>query len=702
LRWPPNASPAALERRTAARGERRTGERMQDPSELEQERGGGGAREEGGEPTSQPANGEVERRATQAGPPTGAAGGIASFLEERYLSIDRRLLGLFRIYFGSLLLVDVLRRVPYATVFYSNEGVLSNHYSLFAPLGRPYFSLFTALSSPTEVKVGMAATALVYCLYIVGYRTRLAQILALVLYTSLNARNLFLENGGCVTVAILCAWTVFLPLGDRFSVDAVLRGLRARRDGAASALNDRTAIAPLPDRHVTLVALGIAVQIAAVYFFNTVHKDGATWRSGEAVHWVLWQNRIATVWAGWLRMHEPSWLSPALSYGTLVIEGAAPVLVLSPFGQRYLRTAHVVATWALHIGIALLVSVGPFSYAMLALNLLVLPPAVLDAASRALGRRAAEVEIAYDEREGRWHRLARLLSRLDTLGKIRFTSGTSGGLPKGASFGARIAGKGKWKTGKAALALAGGALPLGAFWSRVLPVGALRAALDAWLLRVDPAGAVLVRRAEGVPFEATPSPPSLLERLGVRPGWVREGAAAVLFVAVLVQITNDNRWVPARFKIAQPAVLQPVIQYPRLLQGWTMFAPEAPRDDGLVVVDATTADGRHIDPFTGAAPDFDAPLHGPWYHGQFICDYFLKIHFDGNKGYRDELRKYLLNWQRLEHRPAADRLVAFEVYWVSNAAPPPGSTTPTGIERTLLLEQRAERGQAAVSSVGLR
>ena len=33
------------------------------------------------------------------------------------------------------------------------------------------------------------------------------------LFTSLNARNIFLENGGCVVMAMLAGWTMFLPLG---------------------------------------------------------------------------------------------------------------------------------------------------------------------------------------------------------------------------------------------------------------------------------------------------------------------------------------------------------------------------------------------------------------------------------------------------------------------------------------------------------
>ncbi|RYZ39774.1 MAG: hypothetical protein EOO72_08960, partial [Myxococcaceae bacterium] len=346
--------------------------------------------------------------------------GAWPWLRERYFSFDRRLLGVFRIYFGFLLLIDVLRRIPDSTFFYSNDGILSNHYSLFAPMIRPYFSLYTAFSTPLEVKVAFVLTALAYVPYIVGYRTKLFQVIALVLYTSLNARNHFLENGGCIMVGLVACWTMFLPLGDRFSVDALLKSLRARRDNTAAALNDRTDIQPDRTLHVTLVALVILLQIAVCYFFNTVHKTGATWKNGEAIHWVLWQNRIATALTDVIRMHEPRWMSPLLTRFTLIIEGSAPLLVLVPFWFRWTRPVHFFLTTGLHLSIAAMMTLGPFSYVMVALNMLALTPNVFDWLSGLLERGRTERTVVYDPRDPGLHHVARILSRLDTFELLHF------------------------------------------------------------------------------------------------------------------------------------------------------------------------------------------------------------------------------------------------------------------------------------------
>jgi hypothetical protein len=621
------------------------------------------------------------------------------FVKDRYLTIDRRVLGLFRILFGILLIGDALRRLPDATFFFSNEGVLPNHFALYAPLAKPFFSLYTAFSSPGEVKFAIALTALAYIPYLIGYRTKIAQVVAFVLVTSLSCRNIFVENGGCIVVGIVAAWTMFLPVGDRFSVDALLKSMRSRRERTARALEDRALWEPVRIPHQSLAVLAIVLQIFAIYFFNTVHKEGATWKNGEAIHWVLWQNRIATVWTAWLRMHEPSWLSPVATRMTLIIEGSAAFLPLLPFAQRYVRTTHVVITVALHAGIALLMTLGPFSYIMILLNFLMLPPEVLDAAAKKIEARLPSRTLSFDPKDGLLLFVARLLARLDPFGKLHFVERGTPALADAPSavLAVRDDEKGSWTVGSGALAEATRALPAGLVLRPILAMASssVKNALQNRKALAErfslPAGVVLGAKAkspmpkEGKDFVLLPPPSPLAVQ--VREGLVglREAAVAVMIFAAFLQVLNQNWWIPKRFKVRQPRITQAIIDYPRLLQGWSMFSPDAPREDGTIVVDGVTADGRHLDPFTGAPPDFEAPLHGPWFQSQFFCDYFLKIHFDGNKGYRQHFKHYLQHWQELEGKPAKDKLVSFDVYWINNSAPPPGSTTITNIRKTKIL-----------------
>jgi hypothetical protein len=637
---------------------------------------------------------------------SGGPSPILVFLRERYGSFDRRILGLFRIYFGLLLLVDVLRRIPVATFLYSNDGVLSNHYSLFAPLIRPYFSVYTAFSTPNEVRTLMWLSALVYCFYIVGWRTKIWQVAAIVLYTGLNLRNGFVENGGCVVVSILCVWTVFLPLGDRFSIDAVTKSMRARRDRTANALNDREAIKADISPFHTIVATAIMIEIAAIYFFNTVHKTGETWKNGEAIHWVLWQNRIATHLCEWVRMHEPSWLSPLFSKAALVTEFSCFALVLSPVFQKWTRLGVWLLACSLHLSIAALMTLGPFSYVMIGLTFLLVPGWVPEWIGEKLNSKRVARTVVVDATDPGLFLVARVLSRLDVYHRLTFIDAADEarrpeGTPK-AVFAAKAEG-GEWQLGTAGIVEAARSLPMGPFWVLKLgnPLGA--AVLRALLTRRKhlaaalslPAGKVSV---DGPEFELADAPTPLAEQWFVTRSAIRESLATIVLIAVVCQLSHDNWWLPPKLKLAEvPQMLRPIIDYPHIVQGWSMFSPDAPKTDGLLVIDGVTADGRHLDPFTGKAPDFEAPLHGPFWHTQLECDYHLKMSFDGNKGYREEFKQYLLRWAQVEGRPPQDRLVSFDVYWVSNDSPPPGKTVPTNIQRRLLFNSRLSPCPASTS-----
>ncbi|TKD12865.1 HTTM domain-containing protein [Polyangium fumosum] len=488
-------------------------------------------------------------------------------LRASYLSIDRRLLGLFRIYLGVVLLGDLGRRLPELALFYSDEGVLPSHLSLFAPLASPNFSLLHAFTSPGEVAFAFVLFACVYLALVAGFHTKLAQILALLVWTSLGARNLFLENSGNAAMAALLVWTTFLPLGDRYSVDAWRKARRGEPEGEAA--------------FTSLAVLALALQIAAIYLLNAVQKSGATWRAGEAVHDVLWQHRLTTSAAGLLRLHEPAWLSPALSWFTLVIEWSAPLLVLSPLRTGATRTLHFVLTTALHLGIALLFSVGVFSWAMIGFNLLLLPPTAIDA----------------------------LLRRVPFFARLSRSSAAS-------------------------------SLP-------------------------------------------PPSPLPFFEHVHRWGRALRETAVLLVLVTIGAQITQDNAVVPTWLRVPPP--FPTPVRYLRLIQGWNQFAPEAPRHDGTFVVDARTESGRHIDPLTGAPPDFDVLMRGPGAMSQLRCEYFYHVRREPFARYRDALARWLLDWHRREGLAASERIVALDVWWVSADAPPPGETTPRNLRKTQIL-----------------
>src|SRR4051812_18197536 len=274
----------------------------------------------------------TEKSGSLRAPPT--AGRMLAFLNERYRSLYPRWLGLFRICFGCLLISELGYRWSYARLLFSNDGVLPNHFSLFAPMGQDLFSIYHVFSTIEEVHVAFALTLFVFVCFTIGYRTRLFQILSAILITSLHSRNLFTENGGSVVTHSLAIWTVFLPLGRCFSVDAVRRSMASVQEHSPAELNQRTIepVAPF----VSIVVLGLLLQWSVIYFFNWVHKDGVGWKNHSAIYWFLYQDRIVTALGVWAREHVPYGVFTLLTRMTLVVEATLSFILLVPFAQKWL------------------------------------------------------------------------------------------------------------------------------------------------------------------------------------------------------------------------------------------------------------------------------------------------------------------------------------------------------------------------------
>jgi len=603
---------------------------------------------------------------------------LRAFFVERYLSLDVRWLGIFRWALGGLLIVEVLRRWYYARPFYTNDGLLPNHFSLYAPMGRNVFSIYHAFSSLGEVSVAFFLTLCVFVAFTLGYRTKLFHLLSAVCITSLNARDLFVENGGTVVVNILTVYTLFLPLGERFSLDAVRRSLARKLDASVLDLNRPD---PLRNegRAVSLAVLLLLVQWSAIYFFNTVQKDGVGWHNGSALYWFYHQNRIVTVFGIWVREHVPFPVLRVMTYAALVTEGSLSVLILFPFFQRYTRRIVLALIWSLHGIIALSARIGPFSYVMMLFPMLLLGAEDFEWVTRPFrsARRARRVVV---EPENAWaFGFARLLSRFDPFGRLTFVdrreeSLLPAGLPPAPLLVLDPAGH--VFEGADALREVTRALPFGVVLRAVLRVPGVARAFERRATTVKPL-------------------PTLRDELDSLLASAREVAVFVLGVAVISALLVQNPFVANRIQIRRSEFMTELVEYPRLLQGWSMFAPEPPYEDGRLVVDGRTADGRAFDPFAGGRPDFDPDTRDGWDHSQFWCDYHNRIRYPDNRHHLQHLREYLLHQHEFSGR-ARDALVAFDVWWVHGRSPSPGQIkgAPLPPEKLLSYGQVHDSGAA--------
>ena len=605
---------------------------------------------------------------------------------------DPRTLGLFRICFGSYLLVDLYRRLPDYVLFLTNEGMLPAHASIYRPMSPYLFSLFHAAHSRAEVLGFLGLTAFVYTCYLVGYRTRLFQVLALLAVSSLHSRNIMIENGGDVVANLFAVWTLFLPLGARFSVDALQRSLAERHEKRPSDLNDRQGPVGTTSPFVSLAYAAAIWQCAAIYYFNVIHKDGIPWRTGVTVHYVLWSDRLIQPLGVWLRGFVPPLGIYGMTVGTLVIEASIATLLFSPILVRPCRRVAALLVIALHAGFQTVGHFGMFSFVMMLHAPLLMGPEDWEALSRRWRPRLASRVVVYDADCGVCFFFARLLKRLDAHGRIRFVPNDDPDQFPASVDAKRVedsivvtdeAGTLAWEE-EAAVGQILRCLPFGVLPARLIELPGCRTVVRAlyrgFAVRRKRVSEALGYGACGVPLRiaghdasaGTTAPIFFRYRVA---GILRALMGGVMVLAVGTQLFYENRGAPRWLKPQHPPrILLALAEYPRCFQGWSMFAPIPPLDDGSMVIDALTADGRHVDPTRDGGPvDFNLADAD---HGLLVSQFWYeladRIRRDGNARFREYFRDWLLAWQRTYDRPAGDRIVSFDAYWISRPTQPPG------------------------------
>jgi predicted DCC family thiol-disulfide oxidoreductase YuxK len=687
-------------------------------------------------------------------------------LVARYLTIDARSLGLGRIGLALVLIFDLLRRIPILRLFYSNEGLLPNHTLLWRPPTQWMFSFFFMASLPDEAATCFVICGLVYLALLVGWRTRLMQLLALVCVLSLHSRVTLLENGGDWMLGELALWTAFLPLGRRFSVDAVRASLRRHPEATAAELADRHPAEPGPsiapeltqsaespaaatdtskgpiasgsgglcppepiaggagpsqgpelvsaeNNVVTLAAFALVLQLATSYFFNAIQKGGPTWRHGSAVHYVIYQNRMVTWFAVWMRGHLTLALSRVLSYAALATEGMLPALLLLPLPRVWSRRIAVLAIIGLHVGFQCFINLGVFSWAMIGYTPFLLTAADWSLFARLAARRGRRTTVYFDAGCGVCFQIARVLARLDVLGRLRLLSSAeiAGGQARIDGLSPELLERtivavdeqtSRRTTRADAAAQILRALPLGWLWSLPLRLPGLRAlanlGYDVFARRRQTISIWLGLAACGVPG----APPPAARPAPTRPPiagafrrlWslLREGAVLAMMVVLVSEALFINQAVPKFLKFEEPGWIKRLVAYPRLIQAWSMFASDAPLGDETVVVEAVTADGRHVDPYSEVASRYRYPgsneIPVRLDNNSFFFNYSVRI--PDQTAYHQAFLEWILAYPQRTHHPN-DRIVSFEAICVENDSPPPGQTRPHNLRRRTFLSYPPHR-----------
>jgi hypothetical protein len=169
---------------------------------------------------------------------------------------------------------------------------------------------------------------------------------------------------------------------------------------------------------------------------------------------------------------------------------------------------------------------------------------------------------------------------------------------------------------------------------------------------------------------------------------LRELGVALALCVAAADLSVSNSALPVAWRWdKRPDWMAAAVMYTHVAEGWGMFAPEAPIYDEMVVIDAVTRDGRHVDPYNEVGsrvhslPVNDIPERLG--HDSFFCDYTLRI--PGAGAYHQALSEWIVRYPARTGNPS-DAIVSFEAYKLEHTPPGPGHTVATNVRRTLFLK----------------
>jgi hypothetical protein len=256
--------------------------------------------------------------------------------------IDLRSLASFRIAVALLLLIDIASRLRLLSANYTDMGAhpRSAALSYYAVDQLPSLYMLggsTRFALALLLVAGVAAVSLG-----IGWRTRIATAVSWLLLDSLHSRHALLTDGGDHLLRCLLFWSMFLPLGARWSLDARRLGPPASPFVASPA------------------SAALLLQVGCVFLVTGLTKTGPEWMDGTAIQYAINRKWWILPFGEWLLAHPtlPRLLTPAVRYYEIL--GALALFV--PFYTVPIRLCAMLGFWGLLAGLGLGIRLNLFPW----------------------------------------------------------------------------------------------------------------------------------------------------------------------------------------------------------------------------------------------------------------------------------------------------------------------------------------------------
>ena len=588
------------------------------------------------------------------------------FLAKRY-GLDLRSLALFRIGLAFVIGIDLITRMGDLRPHYTDQGVLPRPAAM-AWLSEGYWSIHL-LSGHLwgQALIFLAAIALALAM-LVGYRTRLATIASWALLISLHNRNPALIFAADDVLRAVMFWAMFLPLGARYSIDSALNPTPQARQS-----------------FLGVATLALMVQQCFIYMFSAFFKTTSStwWPEGSAVYYALSFDQYVTPLGAWL-LHLGS-LLPLVTFITLLLEWVGPLFLFVPIRTSRLRNLAIITFILLHLGFGLTLHLGIFPLLSIVTWLAFMPTSTWEHWSKhCYGQPHWGLAIYYDADCGFCKKMVHLIRTFLCLWPTTPLQTAQGHPDIFAAMERQnswvvVDEQGHYHYKFAAIAYVCSVSPV--FWM-LAPV-----------LRWPPIMAAGNRFYEAIANNRRRAGlltrPFKFHAFKVKASWISHSLAAIFLLLTSVwnlrSITNHRTLVNSNHTAIQALRrithsrtanrLHPLVKIIRLDQGWSIFSPSPPRDDGWYVITGTLQNGTTVNVLQPNQPiAIDKPTlaqRQAIYQNLQWRTYFINLNRNlGEKLYPYYGHYVCRNWNR--RYSGNQRLRQFSVTFMDERTVPPG------------------------------
>lgn len=556
----------------------------------------------------------------------------------RAFGLDLRSLALFRVSLGAILLMDLWIRAQDLVAHYTDDGMLPRDVFLESFAGTWNMSLHF-LNGTAGVQMFLFLIAAVFAVMLmVGYKTRLATLMSWILLMSLHDRNPIILQGGDVLLRLILFWAIFLPLGEVYSLDRVLSGVRKKMS------------------FFSLAVLGMLVQVILMYGVTVLQKTGDAWSwdTATAVYYALNVDFYTKPFGEFL-LGFPE-LLPWLTRLTLVLEVLGCVLLLVP---GWTRMMGVVMLLGLQANFYLTLEVGLFPFISSVAVLPFIPSAVWNKWKSWIGTpRRTKLKIYYDGECGFCFRSVHFLRTFFLVSETQIGAAVPNTPEADLMYR-----ENSWVVvdhhGKMHTHFAG--------WialSKASPI--LFVLVPLWILPpVKWIGDKIYRLVARSRLQICDMPPQQKKSAESIPRWYTSWITAVFaFFCIGYSVTWALSTLPdAEYEI--PSDIKPIGRILNFNQQWKMFAPNPPKSSGWFVISAKQQDGRRIDLFReGNTVSFEVPENpAQEYPHHRWRKFFTNLRKEKNQKYRKPYTDYLCkSWNKGKRKSKKIQLV--EIYYM--------------------------------------